>query len=128
MFDNWRERVRRLQRETYVLYLAYSDPRMPWYARVWVLIVLAYAVSPVDLIPDFIPVLGFLDDLLLVPMGIWVAVRLVPAEVMADCREQANEEMALGRGPGWAATVVVVGVWLALAAGLGQFLGAVLAL
>src|ERR671933_1645183 len=86
-----RRRARLLKRDTYALYLAARDPRTPWYAKVLAAVVVAYALSPLDLIPDFIPVLGYLDDLLIVPAGIALAVKLVPAPVMAECRAQAHE-------------------------------------
>ncbi|UBV44035.1 DUF1232 domain-containing protein [Deinococcus taeanensis] len=81
--------ARRLKAELVALSLAARDPRTPWYARAWALLVLAYALSPIDLIPDFIPVLGQLDDLLLVPAGLWVALRLIPPAVMAGARREA---------------------------------------
>ena len=86
MFTSWQQRARQLKRETYALYLAYRDPRVPWYAKVLAVCVVAYAFSPIDLIPDFIPVLGYLDDLVFVPLGISLALRLIPPEVMAECR------------------------------------------
>src|SRR5215207_3761726 len=95
--DTWRQRVRRLKTETYALYLAYRDPRVPWYARVVAACVVAYDISPIDLIPDFIPLLGYLDDLILVPLGIALAIRLIPPQVLADCRAQA--EATLDHGP-----------------------------
>jgi uncharacterized membrane protein YkvA (DUF1232 family) len=104
----------RLKVETYALYLAYRDPRVPWYARAFAALVVGYAFSPIDLIPDPIPVIGYLDDLILVPLGIALAIRMIPAEVLAECREKARE---LSKRPVYrVAAVVVVTVWLALAA------------
>ena len=100
--------------ETYALYLAYRDPRVPWYARAFAALVVGYAFSPIDLIPDPIPVLGYLDDLILVPLGIALAVRMIPAEVLAEHRLKARE--IRGKPVNRAAAVVVVAVWLALAA------------
>jgi uncharacterized membrane protein YkvA (DUF1232 family) len=119
MIDDWRQRARRLKRETYALYLAYRDPRTPWPAKVVAACVVAYAFSPLDLIPDFVPVLGLLDDLVLLPLGIALALRLIPAEVMAASRERAEE--AAERPTSWAAAAVIVAAWLALAA-LGAWL------
>ena len=107
--------ARRLKHELYALYLAYRDPRVPWYARLFAAGVVAYAFSPIDLIPDFIPVLGYLDDLVLVPLGIWVALKLVPAEVMADCRVRAAEVIREGKPVNRAAAVVIISIWLLLA-------------
>ena len=100
----------------YALYLAYRDPRVPWAARLVAAGVVAYAFSPIDLIPDFIPVLGYLDDLILVPLGILLALRLIPAPVMAECRLKAREYLAQPRPVNRLAAVVIVLIWLALAA------------
>lgn len=107
-----RQRASHLKRETYALALAYRDPRTPWHAKLWAACVVAYAVSPIDLIPDFIPVLGFLDDLILLPMGIALAIRLIPAEVLAECRTKAAAEMQ--EGSSWIAAAVVIAIWVVL--------------
>jgi len=108
----WKQRVRELEKGSRALYLAARDPRVPWYAKAIVVLVVAYAVSPIDLIPDFIPVLGYLDDLLLVPLGMALAVRLIPAEVWQDCVARVQAQRA-GRGPRrWTAAVIVVSSWL----------------
>lgn len=109
-----RGRARRLKSETYALYLAYRDPRVPWYAKLIVASVVAYAFSPIDLIPDFIPVLGYLDDLVLIPVGIALALKLIPPDVMAECRERARG--VEGRPVSWAAAAVIGAIWLGLAA------------
>ena len=99
-----------LKRDVLALWLAARDPRTPLVAKLLAAAVAAYALSPIDLIPDFIPVLGLLDDLLIVPAGIWLVLRLVPAELMAELREEAA---ALARRPGSAAgAVFVLAVWL----------------
>ena len=108
--------ARALKKETYALYLACRDPRVPWYARVLGACVVGYAFSPIDLIPDTIPVLGYLDDLLLVPAGIWLVLKMIPESVMADCRLEAERAMAGGKPVSWAAAAVIVVVWLLLAA------------
>lgn len=115
-FTRWRAWARQLKREAYGLYLAYRDPRVPWPARLFAAIVVAYAFSPIDLIPDFIPVLGYLDDLILVPLGIWLALRLIPADVLRECREQAEARLADGQPTHRWAVVLIVLLWLALAA------------
>ncbi|HEU5349813.1 MAG TPA: YkvA family protein [Ktedonobacterales bacterium] len=114
--DGLRQRARRLKGETYALYLAYRDPRVPWHARLFAAAVVAYAFSPIDLIPDIIPVLGYLDDLILVPLGIVLALRMIPAEVMAECRERARETLREGRPTNWVVAGVIIGIWLLLAA------------
>lgn len=83
-----RRMAMRLQSQVNTLFLAYADKRTPWYAKVWVVIVLCYALSPIDLLPDFIPVLGLLDDLVLIPLGVAVAIRLVPRTVWSDCERK----------------------------------------
>jgi len=106
--------ARALKRDVHALYLAGRDPSVPWFAKVLAVIVAAYALSPIDLVPDFIPVLGYLDDLLLVPLGIWLVVRMIPPQVMARLREQAARagEKPVSR----AAAIGVVLIWIALAA------------
>src|SRR5215207_6801369 len=90
-------RMRALQNETFALYLAGRDPRTPWYAKAFIAAVIAYAISPIALIPDFIPLLGYLDDLVLIPLGIFVAIRMIPPQVLAECRARAPE-VAFGVG------------------------------
>lgn len=108
-----KQRARALKAETHVLYLAARHPGTPWYAKLLVAGIVAYAFSPVDLIPDFIPVLGLLDDLVLIPLGIWLAIRLVPPAVLAECRSRAQER---GKRVNRVAGAVIVAIWLALAA------------
>jgi len=114
--ETWKQRARQLKAETYALYLAYRDPRTPWPARIVAAVVVGYAFSPIDLIPDFIPVLGYLDDLVLVPFGAWLALKLIPPAVMADSRARAQEMLANGKPVSRAAAVVIVLVWIGLAA------------
>ena len=115
LLSRLRQRASYLKRETYALALAYRDPRTPWHAKLWAACVVAYAVSPIDLIPDFIPVLGFLDDLILLPMGIALAIRLIPADVMDECRTNAAAGMQNGTSSSWIAAAIVVGIWLLIA-------------
>jgi uncharacterized membrane protein YkvA (DUF1232 family) len=111
-----KQRARYLKAETFALYLAARDPRTPWYAKLVVTGIVAYAVSPIDLIPDFVPVLGYLDDLILIPAGIAFAIRLVPDSVLANCRAQAQEIFKNGEPVSRIAGVVIVIIWIALAA------------
>ena len=87
--ESW---ARRLKVEVYALYLAYRDPRVPWYARVFAAVVVGYAFSPIDLIPDPVPVLGYLDDLILVPLGVALAIKMIPPPVLAECRKKARDD------------------------------------
>ena len=114
-FERLRAWARRLKTELRALYLAYGDPRVPTYARVFTIIVVAYALSPIDLIPDPIPVLGYLDDLILVPLGIALAVRMIPSDVLAECRARARDTGAQAGPKGTVAAVIVVVIWLLLA-------------
>ena len=112
-FRRMQDRVRHLKTELVAIGLSLKNPRTPWYAKAVAAIVVAYALSPIDLIPDFIPVLGYLDDLILVPLGIVVAIKLIPTEVLEECRVRAQETNQ--RGPSILAAVVVVAIWLVLA-------------
>ena len=114
---HWKERTRVLKAETYAVCLACRDPRTPWYARLLAACVVAYAFSPIDLIPDFVPVLGYLDDLILIPLGIAVVLKTIPPEVMAECRDRAAIAMTGGRPRNWIAAAAIVAVWILLAAG-----------
>jgi uncharacterized membrane protein YkvA (DUF1232 family) len=113
LLDRLKARARRLKQETYALYLVARHPRTPWYAKLIAASVVAYALSPLDLIPDFVPVLGYLDDLIIVPAGIALVLRLVPAEVLADCREQAR--LPADRPVSRVGAAIVLGIWLVLA-------------
>ncbi|MCX7893003.1 MAG: YkvA family protein [Burkholderiales bacterium] len=110
-----RERARFLKQETLALYLAVRDPRTPWYAKLLGVVIVAYALSPVDLIPDFIPVIGYLDDLVLVPLGIALLLRLVDPEVMAEARLAAAEAVGKAKRTALWAAAVVVAIWLLVA-------------
>jgi CubicO group peptidase (beta-lactamase class C family)/uncharacterized membrane protein YkvA (DUF1232 family) len=113
-----RDRARRLKAEAHALYLAARDRRTPWYARLLVAGIVAYALSPIDLIPDFVPVLGYLDDIILIPLGLALALRLVPAEVMAEARERARAGLGGERPRSRIAAAIVVAIWLVAAAAL----------
>jgi uncharacterized membrane protein YkvA (DUF1232 family) len=110
----FRERVHGLRVDAHAVWLSARDPRVPWYAKLLGLIVTGYALSPIDLIPDFIPVLGLLDDLILIPAGIWLVLRLIPDEVFAEHRAAA--EVASHRPVSRTGAAVVVLLWLAIIA------------
>jgi uncharacterized membrane protein YkvA (DUF1232 family) len=114
-----RDWAQRLKTEMFALYLAARDPRTPWYARWLVAAVIAYALSPIDLIPDFVPVLGLLDDLIIVPLGITLALRVVPPEVIAEARQRASAELAVTRRRSRAVVAVVVSIWIGAAVLIG---------
>jgi len=104
-------RAKHLQHDTYALLLAYRDRRVPLYAKVWLALVIAYALSPIDLIPDFIPVIGYLDDLIIVPAGIYLALKMIPKPLMDECRARARAQPLKGRAK-WLAIGAVVLVWV----------------
>jgi len=117
MIQRLKQWAKRLKREAHALYLAARDPRVPWYAKALALGIAAYAFSPIDLIPDFIPVFGLLDDLVLLPLAIALAVKLIPAEVLEEHR--ATAARAEGRPVSRNAAIAIVCLWLASAVGAG---------
>jgi uncharacterized membrane protein YkvA (DUF1232 family) len=110
---SWAERARRLKVELFALYLAARHPQTPWYAKLVVAGFVAYAITPVDLFPDALPVLGIVDDLIFVPLAVALAVRFVPTPVLAECRGRAQERLAVQSTTPW---LLVVSVWAGLAA------------
>ena len=110
MVERLRAWAREMKRDVHALYLSARDPRVPWYAKAVALFVAGYALSPIDLIPDFIPVIGYLDDVIIVPLGILLAVRLIPPDILAEHRAAADEA-ALGPASRTAA-LVIVAIWI----------------
>ena len=117
MFARIKKWARRLNRDVHAIYLASRDPRVPWFAKVLAIAVAAYALSPIDLIPDFIPVFGYLDDLIIVPLGIWLVVRLIPEEIMVEYRAIADQ--AGQRPVSRAGMVAIMLLWILGALALG---------
>jgi uncharacterized membrane protein YkvA (DUF1232 family) len=109
---NWAQTLRR---EVHAIYLAARDPRVPWYAKALAMAVAGYALSPIDLIPDFIPVLGYLDDLIIVPLGVWATISLIPADVLAEYRAIAS---TAERPVSKLAAIAIVVVWILTGAAL----------
>ncbi|WP_046178367.1 YkvA family protein [Domibacillus tundrae] len=116
---NW---AKQLKRRLFVLYFAYQDERVPWYAKVFTACVVAYAFSPIDLIPDFIPVLGYLDDLILVPLGIFLALKMIPEPVIADCEVKAEELIKNGKPKNWVAGAAVLFIWVLALSWIGVWM------
>jgi len=114
LVDRQRGWAERLKHEPYALRIAYRDPSTPWYAKALSVLIPSYAFSPIDLIPDFIPVLGYLDALILLPFGIYLVTRIIPGQVMEAARMQAQEMAVTDRPVSRAAAVVVVLIWLLL--------------
>ena len=113
MKGKWRKWVSVLKQDTYALYLASRDRRVPWAAKILLIVVVAYALSPIDLIPDFVPVLGYLDDMILVPLGIALAIKLIPAVVWEECKAEARSRLDSDLPRSRAAAIVIVMIWLA---------------
>ena len=111
-FTKWKEKAKILKHEVYALFLAYKDPRVPWYAKAFSALVVGYAFSPIDLIPDMIPVLGYLDDLVLVPLGVALAIKMIPTEVMEECRAKSKEVMQSGKPINRTAGVIIILIWV----------------
>lgn len=103
--------AKKLKRNIFVLYLAYKDERVPWYAKLFTACVVAYAFSPIDLIPDFIPVLGHLDDVIIIPLGIMLALKMIPNEVLSACEVKAEEMMKNGKPKNWVAGSFIILIW-----------------
>jgi len=117
MFENLRSRARVLKNETVSLYLATKDPRTPWYVKAIVFITVAYALSPIDLIPDFVPILGYLDDLIIVHAGIALAIRLIPAEVLEEAQNKVSGS-GLERSVGYIGTGFILILWFVVLVGV----------
>lgn len=113
--EEWSRRATQLKQEVHALALACKDPRVPWYAKLLALCIVAYALSPIDLIPDFIPVLGYLDDLILIPLGIYFLLKLIPPNVLAECRGKARLAATTNIAGRWFAAGVIITVWIVLA-------------
>jgi len=109
-----RERARHIKAETFALYLAARHTGTPWYAKLMVAAIVAYALSPIDLIPDFVPILGYLDDLVLISLGVTLAIKMIPPAVMSECRARAQEVIANGKPVSRVAGAVIVLIWLTL--------------
>ena len=113
MIKQWRKKARELKRENYALYYACKDFRVPWYVKLLATCTVAYALSPIDLIPNFIPVLGLLDDLILLPLATVLILKLIPAYIMDNCRRQAKTAMQSPQSNFYrrGATVIIISIW-----------------
>jgi uncharacterized membrane protein YkvA (DUF1232 family) len=119
--EMWKQRARRLSAQTYALYLAYRHPRTPWYAKAFAALIVGYVFSPIDPIPDFIPGVGLLDELVVVPIGVLLAAKMILPDVFEECREKAREVAAGEKPVSRIAVVVIVAVWV-LCVALAVFL------
>ena len=117
MLERLKSRARALKNEAFAVYLAAKDPRTPWYARALVFFVVAHTFSPIDLIPDFIPILGYLDDLIITPGGLWLAIRMIPPEVLAEAREKVATS-GLDRSVGYLGAGLIIFMWILILVGV----------
>ncbi len=115
IIKKWKGSARKLKQELHAVYLACRDPRTPWYAKALGACVIGYALSPIDLIPDFIPILGYVDDLILLPLGIAAVRRMIPAVILADCRLKAKEASIQRKGKNWTVAGIIIAIWIVLA-------------
>ena len=112
LLQRLQQKTRGLRREVFALYLALRHPATPWYAKALAGVVVAYALSPIDLIPDPIPIIGYMDDLIIVPLGVLAVRRMIPAQVLAECRQKAAAGVPVGAGWKWTGALIVGALWL----------------
>jgi uncharacterized membrane protein YkvA (DUF1232 family) len=114
LIENWKKKAKQIKREIHAVYLAMKDPMTPWYARVLAAVIVGYAFSPIDLIPDPIPILGYLDDLVLLPLGILLLVKIIPSEVLVECRAKAAASGGNKKPKNWVAGSIIIAIWVGL--------------
>lgn len=112
MFQKLKAKVRTLKQNSYALYIVYKDKRLPWWKRYFLAFVIGYLFSPIDLIPDFIPVLGFLDDLIIVPAGIYIALKIIPPDILEEAKKQAENEQNKNIPIGYKTSIFIVFIWI----------------
>jgi uncharacterized membrane protein YkvA (DUF1232 family) len=117
MLEKLKSRARALKNEAFAVYLAAKDPRTPWYAKALIFFVVAHTFSPIDLIPDFIPILGYLDDLIITPGGLWLAIRMIPPEVLAEARAKVATS-GVDRSLGYMGAAVIIFMWIVILIGV----------
>ncbi len=114
IIEKWKQRAKELKQELHALYLACKDKRTPWYAKAMAACVVGYALSPIDLIPDPVPILGYVDDLILLPLGIAAVRKMIPPAVLAECHLKAQEAAAQPKSKNWVAAAVIISIWITL--------------
>ena len=110
--ESWKAKAKLLRTEIVALYLASKHPGTPWYAKVLAALIIGYALSPIDLIPDFIPVVGYLDDLIIIPAGIALLIKIIPRDVLEECRAKAQSDVLNRKSKNWVAGVIIFLIWL----------------
>ncbi|QHW32347.1 DUF1232 domain-containing protein [Paenibacillus rhizovicinus] len=114
MIEKIKTWAKQLKRKVFVLYFAYKDDRTPWFVKAFAICVVAYAFSPIDLIPDFIPIVGYLDDVILIPLGVALALKMIPDTVIRDCTVKAENRLQNGKPKNWLAGSIIIVVWIAV--------------
>lgn len=114
ILERLKDKARTIKRELMALYCAYKHPKVPWFAKAFIALIIGYALSPIDLVPDFIPILGYLDDLILIPIGITIALKMIPREIMEECRRNAAVMDKNSLGKSWIAGGIIIIIWVAL--------------
>ena len=109
---SWKTKSKQLRSEIFALYLAYKHPGTPWYAKALAVLIIGYALSPIDLIPDFIPVVGYLDDLIILPAGIALLIKMIPGDILEECRTKARSDLLIRKPKNWVAAIIVALIWL----------------
>ena len=109
---SWKAKSKQFKTEVVALYLASKHPGTPWYAKVLAALIIGYALSPIDLIPDFIPVVGYLDDLIIIPAGIALLIKIIPRDILEECRAKAQSDVLNRKSKNWVAGVIIVFIWL----------------
>jgi len=109
---SWKTKAKLLKTEIVTLYLASKHPKTPWYAKALAVLIIGYALSPIDLIPDFIPVVGYLDDFIIVPAGIALLIKIIPGDILEECRSKARFDISHRKPKNWVAAIIIVLIWL----------------
>jgi len=112
LIARWKRQAKLLRVKIFTIYLAYKDPRVPWYAKAFAACIVAYAFSPIDLIPDFIPILGYLDDIVLIPLGIALVLKMIPKAVIKECEEKAQAILSQDKPKSLVAAAIIVAIWV----------------
>lgn len=121
IWKKWKVKADSFRADLTVIYLAYKHPGMPWFAKVFIALTVGYALSPIDLIPDFIPVIGYLDDLLIVPLGIYISIKLIPKDILETCRQEATKTQSISK-KSRLVPILIVAIWILLLYVLVKFL------
>ncbi|MBD8027312.1 DUF1232 domain-containing protein [Ureibacillus sp. Re31] len=111
MFKNIKAWAKNLKKQIFILYFACKDQRVPWYAKTFTICIVAYAFSPIDFIPDFIPILGYLDDVILLPLGIFLALKMIPKNILLESEVQAEKWMNNDKPKNWVAASIILFIW-----------------